>query len=81
LLAGKITTDSSQLDLTGSFAEHGDLTFRRQRLCAPYRARDAVQPDLMDFFDFNNVPWATPTDQRRLKDPAGVNYFSLFEGG
>jgi len=23
-------------------------------------ARDAAQPDLLDFFDFNNVPWATP---------------------
>ena len=23
-------------------------------------ARDAAQPDLMEFFDFNNVPWATP---------------------
>ena len=23
-------------------------------------ARDAVQPDMLDFFDFNNVPWATP---------------------
>jgi phospholipase C len=23
-------------------------------------ARDAVQPDLLDFFDFNSVPWATP---------------------
>jgi phospholipase C len=22
--------------------------------------RDAVQPNLLDFFDFNNVPWATP---------------------
>jgi len=22
--------------------------------------RDAAQPDLLDFFDFNNVPWATP---------------------
>jgi phospholipase C len=22
--------------------------------------REAVQPDLLDFFDFNNVPWATP---------------------
>jgi phospholipase C len=22
--------------------------------------RDAVQPKLLDFFDFNNVPWATP---------------------
>jgi phospholipase C len=23
-------------------------------------ARDAAQPDLLDFFDFTNVPWATP---------------------
>jgi phospholipase C len=23
-------------------------------------ARDAAQPNLLDFFDFNNVPWATP---------------------
>jgi len=23
-------------------------------------ARDAAQPDLLDFFDFNNIPWATP---------------------
>jgi phospholipase C len=23
-------------------------------------ARDAAQPDLLNFFDFNNVPWATP---------------------
>jgi phospholipase C len=23
-------------------------------------ARDAVQPDLLDFFDFTNVPWSTP---------------------
>ncbi len=23
-------------------------------------ARDATQPDLLNFFDFNNVPWATP---------------------
>ena len=22
--------------------------------------RDAAQPDLLDFFDFSNVPWATP---------------------
>jgi phospholipase C len=22
--------------------------------------RDAVQPNLLDFFDFNNIPWATP---------------------
>jgi phospholipase C len=23
-------------------------------------ARDAAQPDLLDFFDFNAVPWSTP---------------------
>jgi phospholipase C len=23
-------------------------------------ARDAVQPDLLEFFDFTNIPWATP---------------------
>ena len=23
-------------------------------------ARDAAQPNLLDFFDFQNVPWATP---------------------
>jgi phospholipase C len=23
-------------------------------------ARDAVQPDLLEFFDFNNIPWETP---------------------
>jgi phospholipase C len=23
-------------------------------------ARDAAQPDLLDFFDFNTTPWATP---------------------
>jgi phospholipase C len=31
---------------------------------AALTARDAAQPDLMDFFDFTNVPWQTP--------PAGV---------
>lgn len=23
-------------------------------------ARDAAQPNLLDFFDFNQIPWATP---------------------
>jgi phospholipase C len=23
-------------------------------------ARDAAQPNLLDFFDFTNIPWATP---------------------
>jgi hypothetical protein len=22
--------------------------------------RDAVQPNLLDFFDFNRIPWSTP---------------------
>jgi phospholipase C len=22
--------------------------------------RDAVQPNLLEFFDFNNIPWSTP---------------------
>ena len=37
-------------------------------------ARDAAQPDLLDFFDFNNVPWATPpTPPVPYSDPAGKN--------
>jgi phospholipase C len=27
---------------------------------AALTARDAAQPDLLELFDFNNVPWATP---------------------
>jgi phospholipase C len=27
---------------------------------APLTARDAAQPNLLEFFDFTNVPWATP---------------------
>jgi phospholipase C len=26
----------------------------------PLTARDAAQPNLLDFFDFTNIPWATP---------------------
>ena len=37
-------------------------------------ARDAAQPDLLDFFDFNTVPWATPpTPPVPYSDPAGQN--------
>ena len=37
-------------------------------------ARDAVQPNLLDFFDFNNVPWATPpTPPVPYTDPHGTN--------
>ena len=35
-------------------------------------ARDAAQPNLLDFFDFNNVPWATPPSP-----PAPVTASSL----
>jgi phospholipase C len=36
-------------------------------------ARDAAQPDLLDFFDFNGVPWATPpTPPAPFQQPAGV---------
>jgi hypothetical protein len=27
---------------------------------AALTARDAAQPNLLDFFDFTNIPWATP---------------------
>jgi phospholipase C len=33
-------------------------------------ARDAAQPDLLDFFDFTNIPWATPpTPPTPVSDP------------
>ena len=36
-------------------------------------ARDNAQPDLLDFFDFNNVPWATPpTAPTPVSDPNGT---------
>ena len=31
--------------------------------------RDAVQPNLLDFFDFNNIPWATPPIPAGLRSP------------
>jgi phospholipase C len=35
-------------------------------------ARDAAQPNLLDFFDFNNIPWATPpTPPTPVGDPSG----------
>ena len=37
-------------------------------------ARDLAQPNLLDFFDFTNVPWATPpTPPAPYADPAGTN--------
>ncbi|MGB6689205.1 MAG: alkaline phosphatase family protein [Terracidiphilus sp.] len=35
-------------------------------------ARDAAQPNLLDFFDFNNIPWAAPpTPPAPYMDPQG----------
>ena len=39
------------------------LKFVESRFIGPsahLTARDAAQPDLLDFFDFNAIPWATP---------------------
>jgi phospholipase C len=33
--------------------------------------RDAAQPDLLDFFDFSNVPWATPPTPPTPNAPPG----------
>jgi phospholipase C len=37
-------------------------------------ARDAAQPDLMNFFDFNNVPWATPPAPPAPVTPASLGF-------
>jgi phospholipase C len=34
--------------------------------------RDAAQPDLMDFFDFTGIPWATPPASSSLPVPPAV---------
>jgi phospholipase C len=36
-------------------------------------ARDAVQPDLLDFFDFNGAPWATPPTGIPTPKPSNPN--------
>ena len=35
-------------------------------------ARDAVQPNLLDFFDFTGVPWATPPTQSATPPPTPI---------
>jgi phospholipase C len=35
-------------------------------------ARDAAQPDLLDFFDFTNSPWATPPTPPAANAPPGA---------
>ena len=37
-------------------------------------SRDAAQPDLLEFFDFNNVPWATPPAPPRPVTAATLGY-------
>ena len=37
-------------------------------------ARDAAQPNLLEFFDFNNVPWATPPTPPAPVTPATLGY-------
>jgi phospholipase C len=34
-------------------------------------ARDAAQPDLLEFFDFTNIPWATPPTPPAPETPPG----------
>jgi phospholipase C len=34
--------------------------------------RDAVQPNLLDFFDFNKIPWATPPPVNSIPVPPAV---------
>jgi phospholipase C len=34
--------------------------------------RDGAQPDLLDFFDFTNVPWATPPPTPPTPTPVGA---------
>ena len=37
-------------------------------------ARDAAQPDLLNFFDFTNVPWATPPTPPAPVTPQSLGY-------
>jgi phospholipase C len=37
-------------------------------------AHDAAQPDLLEFFDFTNVPWATPPTPPTPASPSSLGY-------
>ncbi|HEX4005523.1 MAG TPA: alkaline phosphatase family protein [Acidobacteriaceae bacterium] len=37
-------------------------------------ARDAAQPDLLDFFDFTGIPWATPPSPPAAATPTSLGY-------
>ena len=41
---------------------------------APLNARDAAQPDMTEFFDFANAPWATPPTPPAQHLNAPCNY-------
>jgi phospholipase C len=49
------------------------LHFLEQRFNLPaLTRRDAAQPNLLDFFDFTNKPWATPPPQAEVPAPPAV---------
>jgi phospholipase C len=37
-------------------------------------SRDAAQPDLLDFFDFTGIPWATPPAPPTPASPSSLGY-------
>ena len=41
-------------------------------------ARDAAQPDLLEFFDFTNVPWATPPTAPTPASPSSLGLRSVY---
>jgi phospholipase C len=49
------------------------LHFLEERYKLPnLTRRDLVQPDLLDFFDFANPPWATPPNSAEVPVPPSV---------
>ena len=49
------------------------LHFLEERFSMPaLTKRDAAQPNLLDFFDFTNKPWATPPAQAQVPVPPAV---------
>jgi len=53
------------------------LKFVESRFISPnthLTSRDAAQPDLLDFFDFTGVPWATPPTPPTPVSPTSLGY-------
>jgi phospholipase C len=51
------------------------IKFVESRFISPtahLTSRDAAQPDLLDFFDFTGIPWATPPAPSSLPTPPAV---------